>query len=388
MITKLYLIRHAEADGNLYRRVHGHYDSPVTELGLRQIAALGERFTGLKIDAIYSSDLVRAQSTARGLAVPRGLEIHTTPALREVSMGRWEDMTWASLERREPKQLGHFSREPHNWDIGTNEPFSTTTARIISTVTEIAAKHPGQTVCIVTHGTVIRALLTRLHGLPPERYSEIPHCDNTAVTLLEASEDHGLTVRWMNNASHLGDELSTFARQHWWRGATGADKGNLDFQPMDLDRPESQRRYLNYRQEAWGEVHGTLAGFTDEYVSLAISHAAAHPLALVEAILTDGTPVGLLELDVDRGAEAGTGHISFFYLSPAFRDRYFGPQLIGHAVSVYRPLGRDRLTLQVAEVNENAIGFYQRFGFEKIGEAEGVRGPLWVMEKDIAVRVR
>ncbi|MCL2569415.1 MAG: bifunctional histidine phosphatase family protein/GNAT family N-acetyltransferase [Oscillospiraceae bacterium] len=388
MITKLYIIRHAEAEGNLYRRVQGHYDSPVTELGLKQIQALGERFNGLKIDAVYSSDLVRAQSTARALAIPRGLEIYTTPALREVNMGHWEDMTWARLERTEGKQLAFFSSDPVRWDNGTNESFTALTTRMGKALAEIATAHPGQTVCIVTHGNSIRTLLARLHSLPSERFSEIPHCDNTAVSLLEVSPTTGLTVRWMNDASHLDETLSTFARQSWWRTPSGGDKGNLDFVSLDLDDPESPNRYLFYRQEAWGEVHGSLAGFTDEYVALAAMHAAAHSLALVEVITSDGTPIGLVELDVLRGEEHGEGHISFFYIAPEYRGHHFGPQLIGHATSVYRSLGRRKLSLHVAEVNEKAIGFYERFGFKKVGETEGVRGPLWVMEKDITVRVR
>ena len=56
---KLYLIRHAEADGNLYRVAQGQDDSSVTDRGLRQIAALERRFEGAAIDAAYSSDLYR-----------------------------------------------------------------------------------------------------------------------------------------------------------------------------------------------------------------------------------------------------------------------------------------------------------------------------------------
>ena len=43
-MTTIYLIRHAEADGNLYRRAHGWYDSVITDRGYRQIAALAKRF--------------------------------------------------------------------------------------------------------------------------------------------------------------------------------------------------------------------------------------------------------------------------------------------------------------------------------------------------------
>ena len=55
-MTTIYLIRHAEADGNLYRRAHGWYDSVITDRGYRQIAALAKRFASTRFDAVYSSD--------------------------------------------------------------------------------------------------------------------------------------------------------------------------------------------------------------------------------------------------------------------------------------------------------------------------------------------
>lgn len=56
-MTTVYLIRHAEAEGNLYRRAQGHYNSTITDRGYRQIAALAKRFADIPIDAVYSSDL-------------------------------------------------------------------------------------------------------------------------------------------------------------------------------------------------------------------------------------------------------------------------------------------------------------------------------------------
>ena len=93
-MTTVYLIRHAEAEGNLYRRVHGWYDSLITENGYRQIAALRGRFADVPIDAVYSSDLFRTMTTAGAIYKRRGLELHTDPGLREIGGGVWEDKTW------------------------------------------------------------------------------------------------------------------------------------------------------------------------------------------------------------------------------------------------------------------------------------------------------
>ena len=72
-MTKIYLVRHAEAEGNLYRLVQGHFDGLVTKLGYDQIRALRRRFENIPIDAVYSSDLFRARTTARAVSEPRNL---------------------------------------------------------------------------------------------------------------------------------------------------------------------------------------------------------------------------------------------------------------------------------------------------------------------------
>ena len=83
-MTTLYLIRHAEAEGNAYRRIDGWYNSLITPNGLLQIEALRRRFEPIQIDACYASDLYRTCKTASAIYVPKALELHTDPRLREV----------------------------------------------------------------------------------------------------------------------------------------------------------------------------------------------------------------------------------------------------------------------------------------------------------------
>ena len=59
-MTTIYLIRHAEAEGNLYRRAHGWYNSTITDRGYRQIAALAKRFADTN-----STPFTQATASAR-----------------------------------------------------------------------------------------------------------------------------------------------------------------------------------------------------------------------------------------------------------------------------------------------------------------------------------
>ena len=124
-MTTIYLIRHAEAEGNLYRRIHGWYDALVTPNGMRQIKALEQRFATVPIQAVYSSDLIRTQLTAGAVYLPKNLPLHLDPGLREIHMGDWEDRTWGEVRHKEPEQLALFNhsdptfRAPHGETLGT-----------------------------------------------------------------------------------------------------------------------------------------------------------------------------------------------------------------------------------------------------------------------------
>jgi probable phosphoglycerate mutase len=98
-LTTIYLIRHAEAEGNLYRRIHGQYDSRVTQREESRLPRLENRFKDLTIDAVYASDLLRAQETAGAIYKRHGLMLSLAPNLREVNIGVWEDRTWGEVER-------------------------------------------------------------------------------------------------------------------------------------------------------------------------------------------------------------------------------------------------------------------------------------------------
>lgn len=366
-MTRLYIVRHAEAEGNLYRRIHGQYEATVTYNGLRQIAALRERFETEQIDACYSSDLIRTRTTAQAVWVPKNLPLHLEPRFREVRLGRWEDVPFGQLEFEEPEMMARFSGDPFHWEVDGAERFPEYAGRFLNALREVAERHDGQTVAIFSHGCVIRAMQMYLF-YSPDRISEIGHCDNTGVSLLEY--DHG-TFRsvYLNDNSHLSDEISTLARQNWWRDTTGRRDRNLWFRPLEDDGSW----YAACRREAWENIYGPAEFFDGAaYYRDALEEAAGEPWALCEAML-GGERVGLVQLAVNRDASKGVGYIPFLYLLPKFRGLGLGIQLIGQAVSFFRPRGRNCLQLRVSPENAPALAFYRRYGFREVPDTpEGV----------------
>ncbi len=379
-MTTIYLIRHAEAEGNLYRRIHGQYDSIVTQRGKKQIAALEKRFKDLKIDAAYSSDLMRARETAGAIYKGHGLELSLTPNLREVNMGVWEDLTWGEVERYEPDQLQYFNNDPSLWNIDGREDFYSLQKRITSAILGIAERHDGQTVAAVSHGSAIRTFMCGVFGVPPQEIKRIPFCDNTAVALFRVDKGN-IDVEYQSDNSHLSEELSTFANQKWWRENTTFDSSNLRFEPFDLENDAG--RYLDYRRDAWETVCGTLPP-PATWLSNAAKNAQAHSRAVSLALIYD-KPAGMIELDVKKGADENAGVIEFLYMEHEHRRTGIAVQLLGQAVSVFRSLGREKLRMSVSDRNEKTLGFCGKYGFRKLSEHDSVGGRHVLLELDIAV---
>ena len=377
-MTRIYLIRHAEAEGNIYRRIHGQYDSLVTENGKKQIAALAKRFENVPIAACYSSDLTRTKLTAQAICVAHHLTLQTDPRFREVHMGIWEEHTFGEIAHTEPESLRRFNTDPEHWAVEGSEPFEVYTGRFLEAMTEKAEAHNGETIAIVAHGAIIRGILQRLFFY--DNKEQAGHCDNTGVTLLDC-EDGKYTLEYFNDNSHLTPDISTLARQHWWRKETGPSYDtNLRFEPLT-----DEQFYLDARRDAWQLVYGDLDGYKpDGFWRDARYAAKCEPLSLVQAILA-GEPVGLIQLDPGRRADEGVGYIPFLYIVPAWRGKELGAQLIGHAVGFYRPLGRTKLQLSVAKQNAAALHFYDKHGFRPAGKTPGAHGDLLLMEKNIDV---
>jgi len=317
-MTTIYLIRHAEAEGNLYRRIHGWYNALVTDNGFCQIEVLARRFADVPVDAVYSSDLYRTMTTARAVYLPKHLPLHTDPALREISMGDWEDVPFGQVRHSDPQDMERFNRSDPTWRRPGGETFGEVGQRLTNALIQIARRHPDQSVAVFSHGTAIRQAVARIKNLPPEEWSALGHSDNTAVTQL-SWDGEKLTVDSLGDASHVPDELSTLKRQVWWRKDVKAEDVNLRY---EADGPGRWRAYARAELAGW------------------------------------------LELDLDREAEEQNGYITRLEMTPAFLHKGLAVQLLGQAVSVFRPLGRNYLRLCGVE----AAGFFRKYGFYKIGE--------------------
>ena len=378
-MTTIYLIRHAEAEGNLFRRAQGHWNGKITPLGKKQIDALAQRFEGVNIDAVYSSDLDRAMETAGALLRGRDLKLRTTRELREIHMGIWEGDSWGNLSYKWPEQMYNFNNNPELWYVPGCESFDECARRMARAIENIARENDGKTVGIVAHGMCIKIFLMYIMGMPFSEAGTMHHGDNTSVSLLHYDAGK-FEVEYYNDNSHLG-ELSTFARQQWWRDTKREDPSSLRFAPLNPRDKREGDFYIRCYRDSWCVAHGSDAGFMSSvYLASARSHAAKDPESLL-TVLSGEEPIGVLELDPKRGKEDNCGWVSLLYLKPDYRGLGLGVQLIGMAEAYFFQKKRTAIRLHVAVTNEHAIGFYHHYGFRDLRIDQGVASDQILMER-------
>ena len=382
-MTTIYLIRHGQAEGNLYRRCHSWHNGLLTLKGREQLKALEKRFEGIHFDAVYSSDLYRAMSTAGAIYRPRGLALRVDPALREIGAGVWEDVPWGQLLHDHRDSLTAFLSCDPGWQVEGSETFPHVRQRMTAALARIAAAHPGQTVAVTSHGCAIKCGLSAWLGLKVEEMDQIPLSNNTGVAKLEV-EGGQVKVAYYNDDSHLGD-ASPLPKASSAYGIPGMERNALRFRPLLL--PQERETYLAARRDGWQASHGTMEGFDGEgFLAVAEKNSAQDERCVLLALLGD-TPVGVLQMDWRQDAQDQAGRVPFFYMAPAFRSKGLGVQLLGQAVCTYRAMGRQVLRLRCAPENERAKGFYHAHGFYKVGEEPGGIGHLDTMEKYIGLEL-
>jgi probable phosphoglycerate mutase len=163
--TALLLIRHGETAWNAEHRIQGHLDIPLSATGIRQAAVLGGRLAAETVTAIYSSELARAWLTAVPFAARLGLDIVPDSRLRERSFGVFEGLTVDEIAERHPEGFRLWRMRDPAWAMDEGESGQQLIDRVLSVLHEIASRHRGEAVAVVTHGGVLDVAYRAARGL-------------------------------------------------------------------------------------------------------------------------------------------------------------------------------------------------------------------------------
>ncbi len=215
MTTRVIILRHGQSSYNSQGRIQGRCnDSTLTDQGWADAVTTGQALQGLHLDAVYCSPLQRASATAQQVVAQ--IAAAPTPVsddrLQEVDLPPWEKMLFTEVAAQFPTEYQLWQSAPHQLVLQVNGQEHRPIAALYQQAQEfwqsMLPQHDGQTVLIVAHNGINRALLSTALGIPPEYYQSIQQ-SNCAVSVLNFSQGWGSAVQLesLNQVAHLGQPL-------------------------------------------------------------------------------------------------------------------------------------------------------------------------------------
>jgi len=200
----LYLVRHCRTDFNDQRRCQGTTDLPLNEGGRLEAGLLGKRFSGLKLDGIHSSPLLRAMETAQEIAAGRDLEvILQEPGLAELNQGELEGMDMPTMARSHPDLLKNWFEDPADTVMpGGGESLRQAQKRAWAAIESIKARYESDaTVAAVSHNLALCTVVCKLLNLEIKDFRRFK-LSAAGVTAVELGGKWPV-IMFLNDTSHL-----------------------------------------------------------------------------------------------------------------------------------------------------------------------------------------
>jgi len=198
-VTTLYLIRHGQVANARPRSYHGQMDVPLSDAGRQQMSRLADWAPSVDVAAIYCSDLQRTREGADTVARHCVAPVSASSLLREKHFGHWEGLTYEEAEQRFPSEWQAWLADPLDARPPAGETYREVEARVLPFVRRLVREHAGQTVLILAHGGVNRALLCSALGLSLRQAFRIEQ-DYACVNRIDCSAGDRWQVVLMNNA--------------------------------------------------------------------------------------------------------------------------------------------------------------------------------------------
>ncbi|MEL6381095.1 MAG: histidine phosphatase family protein [Cyanobacteria bacterium J06626_18] len=220
MKTRVIIVRHGQSTYNLKKLIQGQIDvSTLTDLGIAQAKQVGEALKGIAFDHVYASPLKRAAQTAATIVEVLQAEIPSIPApetvdtIKEIDLPLWEGLSFEEAKAQNPEIFHAWYHDPANCKMPLEDgtefyPVRSLYDRAPQFWQAILPKHQDQTLLIVAHSAINRALIGTALGLGPDRHENL-HQANCAISLLNFSGTlgEGVQLETMNLTSHMGETL-------------------------------------------------------------------------------------------------------------------------------------------------------------------------------------
>jgi probable phosphoglycerate mutase len=203
-MTTLVITRHGHVEGIDPPRFRGRAELELTALGKAEARAVGARIANnWSPSAIYTSPMGRCQATAASIAEACGTAASVDEGLNDLDYGDWQGHSHDEIKAKYPRPYEAWFATPHLVRFPGGESLQDLMARTADTLRLVAEKHPGdgETVVLVGHDSVNRALFLQLLDMPAAAYWRITQAPCT-INEVEIVGDRVRALR-INETGHL-----------------------------------------------------------------------------------------------------------------------------------------------------------------------------------------
>lgn len=202
-MTRILLSRHGHVDGIHPARFRGRAELALTEHGLAQADALARRIAAhWKPVAVYTSPLQRCVVTGAKVAAACGVAASVHEGLGDIDYGAWQMRTHEEVKAETPLAYRLWREAPHLVRFPGGESLQDVVARTADALRMMLTRHANDTVVLVGHDSVNRALLLQLLDQPLSAYWRLSQ-DPCTLNEIEVFAAGDVRVGCINDTSHL-----------------------------------------------------------------------------------------------------------------------------------------------------------------------------------------
>lgn len=203
-MPKILLTRHGYVEGISPERFRGLTELSLTDEGAAQAAALAQRINrDWNPSAIYTSPLQRCVATAEAIAAATRAPCRVLKSLIDLNFGAWQWRTFEEVRSHSPALFALWHHAPHLVRFPQGDSLQDLFARAADTVRFVLEHHHDNTVVLVGHDSVNRAILLQILDQPPSAYWRLAQ-DPCALNELEVTHSHSRVLR-INDTGHLAN---------------------------------------------------------------------------------------------------------------------------------------------------------------------------------------
>lgn len=194
---RLIITRHGETVENAAGIIQGHLPGKLSAVGIAQAKRVALRLKEETFDYVYSSDLARASDTAKEIAkFHPAVPVEFATDLREKYLGEWQGKTKTELGISKTTSVAAITPK----DGETTEELFNRAERFLD---KVLRKHLNETILLVGHNGINKALIAVITNEPPETIHSMENLHNTSICIYEIDESKNHKVHLFNCKKHL-----------------------------------------------------------------------------------------------------------------------------------------------------------------------------------------